>query len=137
MFRYFTIGLVILLSGCSTLGLGESPTEKAKTPSQHLLALEVQYNGIFSLLADYEDLPRCSITESKVCSEQTVVNKMRAVNTSFDATSKAAWAVIRTLSSNMDAQDAAVHGVVLIITEARGLYDSAKDVISLAKTGAK
>ena len=91
MKRYLmVVAIALLASGC---GL-KIPSLLADSPAQHLLALEVEYNGVYALMRQYEDLPRCAVTESKVCSEQAAVNKMRAVNTAFDETSESAWRIV-------------------------------------------
>jgi len=137
MFRYFTIGLVILLSGCSLFSNGESPIGKANTPGQRLLALEAEYNGLFFLFKSYQDLKRCSVTASAVCAKQAVVDKTRAINTAFDTTTEAAWAVIRVVEDSPSAKEAALSSVLIIMVDARDISKSIRDVISSSKSGEK
>ena len=77
------IALAGILGGCSWFS-ENVPSAKAETAAQHLLAIEVEYNGVFALMAEYENLKRCRVTSSKVCSDQAVVDRMRLVNTAFD-----------------------------------------------------
>lgn len=132
MFRTIMAALVLLVvASCDTVK--ETPTAKAETPKQHLLALNVQYNGIFSLMNDYQNLKRCNVAATKICSEQKVVNQMRAINTSFDASLETAWKIVDKAGVSESSAEAAVETVRVIVADARKLYDSVKDVISAFK----
>lgn len=135
MKRYLlTLGLACLLAlgACDTMK-SLVPTLSAKTPAQHMLALEVEYNGVYALMKQYEDIQRCSPTGSKICSEQNVVNKMRAVNTAFDTQSLSAWKIIKDISASPTAKDAAIATVANLVGEATTLYSSVSTVIAAFK----
>lgn len=129
------VGMVLLLSGCGVMDTMKDfvPSLKAKTPAQHMMALEVEYNGVFALMKEYEGLTRCHVTASDVCSKQDVVDKMRAINTAFDAQSAAAWKIIRDTSNSASVKDTAIKTVVGIVGQARTLYSSVNGVIAAFK----
>ena len=118
---------VLVLGACDTVK--EIPSVKAKTATEHMLALEVEYNGVFELMRQYEDLKRCSVTTSKLCSSQDVVDRMRAINTTFDTTSASAWKVIKTVNASESVKDAAVASVTVVLADAREIYNSVRNVI--------
>lgn len=129
------LALLLAISACDTVK-GLVPSLAAKTPAQHMMALEVEYNGVFALMKQYEDLSRCSPAGSKICSDQGAVNRMRAINTAFDDTSATAWKVIRQAGASSDAKDAAVAAVVAIVADARTLFESVSAVLASFKEGA-
>lgn len=127
--KYLAIVALLALGACDTLK-ALVPSLQAKTPAQHVMALNVEYNGVFSLMKDYENLPRCAVVASKVCSEQGVVNKMRVINTSFDTQLASAWRIVKDASNSSSVQEAAVSALGTIVSDAKALYGSVANVIA-------
>lgn len=124
--KQFLLGILMLgMAACSSIpGL-----EKDASHRDRLLGLEVQFNGVFALMKEYENLPRCHVVSTKVCSDQTAVNRMRAVVRSFDSTSDTAWRVLKEVETTDDAKDAAIAAVGVVVADAKRLYDGVKGVI--------
>ena len=124
--KQFLLGILMLgMAACSSIpGL-----EKDASPRDRLLGLEVQFNGVFALMKEYENLPRCHVVTTKVCSEQNAVDRMRAVVRSFDATSDTAWNVLKQVAASDNAKDAAIAAVAAVVSDAQRLYDGVKGVI--------
>ena len=104
--RSFAPFALALLVGCATV-------EAPDSPQGRLLGLEADFNAAYELARQYEDLPRCG-GAVVVCSEQEVVDRLRAGVVAFDGASRAAWAVLR--SSGEDST-AAVLKVSTVLAE--------------------
>ena len=129
--RYLAILCLGLLVGCSSISgfFGDTPAEK-------MLRIEQSYATAFVLAAQYENLPRCVEGSKPVCSDQSVVDEMRALHTKIKKALDAAWVVVRLAHPKETADtESSLQRVESLMGEAKTLYESVRGIITGAANG--
>ena len=125
LFATIVVALGLGLAACGTI----PGFEYDASASDRLLGLEIAYGTVFLMAVEYENLPRCFIVDTPICSDQEVVDKMREAHIAVVQGLDSAWKVIYATNVDSEAKDVAIAIVETTIDDAKELYNSIRDVI--------
>lgn len=94
------------LTACETIKTVTPPAPK--TPQQAVFLAEGQYGVALKVALSYESLPRCGGTVPKLCSDKTIVEKLRLSQLAARAALDAAESTVRNPVFGVSAMESAV-----------------------------